>query len=653
MAKTDLILLAMEESPTLGLLERALHAAGYGVAIAKDIATLDKSLLDTSPSLVVISGELEGKPGLKLSTGILERFPTIPIILFAAHDDPQLVKKALKAGLSDVIFPPLRIDEIVEAIKHSQKRAEHMGDWVRREVRRTTASLEQRVNELETLVKLGRSITGSLDIDSVLTSVVTAAVELTGAEEGHLLLLDEETNELYMRAGRNFEEDFARTFRLPVRDSLAGQVISEGKPIAFNEDSPNKIKTSYLVYSVIYVPLHAQDSVIGVLGVDNRQNKRPFSQHHSLLMTVLADYAAIAIRNAQSYNDSETERAKFGTILNNIQDGVLLLDQENKIVLINPAAQKAFGLGFNDLVGKPVRDAIRHHDFAGLLESITDNPLKFYEIAFEDGRVFNAQYAPIPEIGAVITIEDITHLKMLDRLKNEFIHNISHDLRSPLTSIMGYVELLDRVGPLNDQQKQFVRHIQDSIQNITALVNDLLDLGRIEAGFDTRRDEISLDVVLRYTLDNLSMQIEDKEQTLNLNIAENLPIIRGNPIRMRQMTDNLLVNAIKYTPEQGTITVNLREDGGQVIFEVADTGVGIPTSDQPHIFEKFYRAGNTPKGVPGTGLGLAIVKSIVDNHQGRVWVESTVGQGTKFTVVLPTNVPALAAGSKRLEAANE
>ena len=393
--------------------------------------------------------------------------------------------------------------------------------------------------------------------------------------------------------------------------------------------------------------------VNGVLGVDNRQNKRPFSAHHSLLMTVLADYAAIAIRNAQSYQDSETERIKFGTILNSIQDGVLLLDKDNRIVLINPAAQKAFSLGFNDLVGTPVLEAIQHRDFAGLLESISDNPLKFYEIAFEDGRIFNAQYAPIPEIGAVVTLEDITHLKMLDRLKNDFIHTISHDLRSPLTSIMGYVELLDRVGPLNDQQKQFVRHVQDSIQSITALVNDLLDLGRIEAGFDTRKDEVSLDVVLRYTLENLSRQIEDKEQVLNLSIDDNLPIIRGNPIRMRQMTDNLLVNAIKYTPEKGSITGNLRLDGGQVIFEVADTGVGIPSSDQPHIFEKFYRAGNTPKGVPGTGLGLAIVKSIVDNHQGRIWVESVVGEGTKFTVVLPAGDATSAAGSKKLEKAKE
>jgi two-component system NtrC family sensor kinase len=639
MPSMDLILLAMEETPTLGLLERALRAGGYAIAVAKDPEALEKVLFETIPTLVVITEFLGGKKGMDLAGKVLERFPTMPVIFFANSDNPVLIKQALKMGLSDYLHPPLKIDDIVNSIKRSQKRAEQMGDWVRREVRRTTASLEQRVDEMNTLVNLGRSITSTLDLDNVLTSVVTAAVELTGAEEGHLLLVDEKTNELYMRAGRNFEESFARTFRLPVRDSIAGQVIHTGQSVSFSENSPNKIKTTYLVYSLIYVPLRSNDRVIGVLGVDNRQAKRPFSQHHELLMTVLAEYAAIAIQNAQLYHQSENERSKLDVTINNIQDGIILLDEDNKIILLNPAVRKIFGLGLGDLIGKPVLEVITHNDFTALLTSIQqDNPLKTQEVVFEDGRVFNYQYTPIPEIGSVITLEDISHLKMLDRLKSEFIHTISHDLRSPLTAIMGYIELLDRVGPLNDQQKQFVRHVQNSAQNITALVNDLLDLGRIEAGFDTRKDEVSLEQVVQFTLENLGRQISDKKLDFNVNIDPDLPVIRGNPIRLRQMVDNLLVNAVKYTPEAGKITVHLRREDSQVIFEVEDTGVGIPATDQPHIFEKFYRASNAPKGTPGTGLGLAIVRSIVENHQGRIWVQSNVGTGTKFVVVLPASI---------------
>lgn len=635
MPQNSLILLAMDESPTLKLLEQALHATNYQVATVNDQLALDKALLETNPSLLVISETLRGRNGFDMAKATLERFPTLPIVFFAQADRPDLYKRALKIGLSDVLCPPLKIDDIVQSIKNSQKRAEQTGDWVRHEVRRTTSSLQQRVDEMQALVELGRSINSTLDLDTVLTNVITAAVELTGAEEGQLLLLDENTNELYMRAGRNFEENFARTFRLPVKDSLAGQVMHTGKPISFDVDSPNKIKTSYLVYSLAYVPLRTHEKIIGVLGVDNRHNKRPFNQHHELLLTVLADYAAIAIQNAQHFEETEAERNKLDTTISNIQDGVILLDNENRILLINPVARRVFGLGLSNLLGQPVTEAIQNEDFSTMLESFIENPLKHNEITFEDGRVFNTQHSPIPEVGAVITLEDISHLKMLDRLKSDFIHTISHDLRSPLTAIMGYVELLERVGPLTDQQKLFVKHVQNSVSNITSLVNDLLDLGRIEAGFDAHQDRVSIEQILRYTVDNLGQQIIDRKQNMQLNIEPNIPEIYGNPIRIRQVVDNLITNAIKYTPEGGKISSSLRVEDELLIFEVADTGVGIPPADQPHIFEKFYRASNAPKGTPGTGLGLAIVKTIVEAHRGRIWVDSEVGKGTKFTVVLP------------------
>ena len=635
MQNKDLVLLAMEPSVTLDLLERALHSAGYDLVITKTPASFEKALNDTIPTILLISENLEEKNGLDLAKATLQRFPTMPIIYYAASHEPAQVLDAMRAGLSDYIYPPLKIDAIVRAVQHSQKHAQQMGDWVRREVKRTTASLETRVNEMETIVKLSHSINASLDLDSVLASVVTAAVELTGSEEGSLLLLDESTNDLYMRAGKNYEEGYARAFRLPVKDSMAGQVIETGEPISFCKDSPNKIKTSYLVYSLIYVPLTTEGKVTGVLGVDNRIAKRPFTQHHELLMKVLADFAVIAIKNAKLYTESEDERVKLETTITNLQDGVILVDNEKRILLINPVARNAFGLGLKDLKNIPVLEAITNNDFRGLLNSVTDSPLKLHEIAFEDGRVFSTQYAPIPKVGAVITLEDISHFKMLDKLKSDFIHTISHDLRSPLTTIIGYIDLLERVGTINTQQKDFITHVQTSARHISELVDDLLVLDRIETGFDTRRDEVVMSTILRFTLGNLAHQIEDKHLDLKVDIAPDLPILHGNSLRLRQVMDNLLVNAIKYTSENGKIRVKLYSEVGQVIFEVADNGIGIPINDQQHIFEKFYRGENAPDDAPGTGLGLSIVKSIVENHGGRIWVESVYEHGSKFVVVLP------------------
>jgi two-component system NtrC family sensor kinase len=264
----------------------------------------------------------------------------------------------------------------------------------------------------------------------------------------------------------------------------------------------------------------------------------------------------------------------------------------------------------------------------------TENAQRYHEVSFADGRVGNAQLSPIPEVGFALTLTDITDLKEMDRIRSELIHTVSHDLRSPLTSVIGYTELIDRAGSLNDPQREFLRRIQESVQHITSLINDLLELGSVEAGLDTRREFVQLDSVLHYTLEMLQGQIKAKHIKVQTEIAPGLPALRANPVRLRQVFDNIVGNAIKYSQDQGEVTVSMREEGKQIIIRVTDNGPGIPARDQAYIFDKFYRASNVSSKA-GSGLGLAIVKSIVEAHQGRVWVESTVGKGSSFFVVLP------------------
>jgi signal transduction histidine kinase len=284
-----------------------------------------------------------------------------------------------------------------------------------------------------------------------------------------------------------------------------------------------------------------------------------------------------------------------------------------------------------------LKDVVANADLNALLVRSREGALKYHEINFDDGRVFTAQYTPIPKIGGAVTMQDISYLKELDRLKNDFIHTVSHDLRSPLTAVFGYMELVERTGPLNDNQQEFMRRLQGSVQHMTNLVNDLLDLGRLEAGFDTRRELVHLENVLKYTLDVFDAQVKKKKITVETSINGELKPIRANPIRIRQMLDNLVGNAIKYTPEGGRVRVWLSTEANQIVIRVEDTGPGIPSEEQSRVFEKFYRASNRPQGVEGTGLGLAIVKSVADSHQGRVWVESKVGEGSAFVVLLPAH----------------
>ena len=408
---TDLILLALDESPTLNLLSRAIHAVGYSTAVAHDRVGVSKVIQESQPALLLLGSSLNGEKGTLVAQDVLMQHPTIPIIFLATESSTEVMREALRIGISAYLEPPLKTDEIIDAIKSSLARAKRTGDWLRQEVKHSTASLEKRIDELEVLLAIGRDITSNLEIDSVLNNVVSAAVQLTKAEEGSLLLLDKETNELYMRAGHNFEEGFKDTFRLPLQDTLAGKVLETGEPVTFNKDSLHKIKTAYLIQALIYVPLKIKDRIIGVLGVDNRTYQLPFGKRDTLLLSILADYAAVAIENANLYQSSDTERSKFEAVLSNMDDALLILNHQERIELINDVMSSALNVNAEDVHDKVITEVIKQNDILDLLRRKDETSLRYHEVNLEDERVFSAQYTPSEGVGAVITMQDIPYLK--------------------------------------------------------------------------------------------------------------------------------------------------------------------------------------------------------------------------------------------------
>jgi PAS domain S-box-containing protein len=481
MPKSDLILLALDDSSALKLMTRVL-SVNYKTAVAKDTKALSRLLQEITPALLLVGEEFDGHEGLQVASELLERFPTLPFLIYTDKAKPELIKGIFQLGLSGFLAPPLKTDDIMDAVEDSLRNAHRVGDWLRHEVKRNTASLKKRAEI------------------------------------------------------------------------------------------------------------------------------------------------------------SETERGRLEAVFNNIHDSVMILDHERRILLVNPAMCRAFGLNPKTAIGKTVAEVITHPDVVALVaRTDQSDPLQYYEVGFPDGRVSNAQFTAIQDVGYAVSMQDITYLKEMDRVRSEFVHTVSHDLRSPLTSVIGYTELVERAGELNENQRDFLKRIQDSIQHITALINDLLDLGSVEADFDTRREFVQPEAILRYTLDMLQGQIKSKRLKVHADIAPSLPAIRVNPIRLRQVLDNVVGNAIKYSNNGGEVSVSVQAEGDQIILNVRDNGPGIPAVDQPHIFDKFYRGSNISEQVTGSGLGLAIVKTIVDNHQGRIWVESAEGRGSSFFIVLPVN----------------
>lgn len=340
-----------------------------------------------------------------------------------------------------------------------------------------------------------------------------------------------------------------------------------------------------------------------------------------------------AVEHAQVRYKSMHAGLPFSQVLNDLENGFVLADLDLRLLLVNQSTRRIFHIEDDQPEGKMVDEIFFHPDFLDIFKPYRTFPYR-NEISMEDGCVYSAQSSLIPNVGIAVTMHEITHLKELDRIKTDFVNTVSHDLRSPLTAVYGFIGLVDRVGPINQQQAEFIRHIQSSLQHITSLINDLLDLGRVEAGYDLLMVDVNLKDILRQAMGNLEYQFGEKMQDLVVSVPDDIPVILGNPLHLQRMVTNLIENAIKFTPPLGRINVRCRAEAGQLILEVADSGPGIPLPDQPHVFEKFYRGSNLSQDTPGTGLGLSIVKSIVDKHQGRIWLESSP-LGTTFSVLLP------------------
>jgi PAS domain S-box-containing protein len=389
----------------------------------------------------------------------------------------------------------------------------------------------------------------------------------------------------------------------------------------------------------VYVPLRAKGEVIGILSADNRLEPRHFDQQDVLLLSILADFAAVAIENARLYAETSLERDTLDAIMRDTDDFVIVIDAHERVLFCNPTAREAFGVTRNDFVGRALSDVIRNPEIVALFEKeALVGRSRRSEITLNSNgteRTLNAQLTIIGGIGRALVMQDITLLKQIDKAKSDFVATVAHDLRSPLTAILGYTELLQRAGPMNEQQDRFVEQITSSVQSITVLITELLELSRIEAGFNVDLEPVDLQVITQQSLRDLEHHINVKKHHVEWSAVPDLPALNGNPLRLRQMISNLVGNAIKYTPDDGQIKIAMWSEQDLVFWRVSDNGIGIPTEDQPYVFDKFFRTERAVVEYDGTGLGLSIVQSIVDQHHGRIWLESRENEGATFTVVLP------------------
>jgi signal transduction histidine kinase/HAMP domain-containing protein len=337
------------------------------------------------------------------------------------------------------------------------------------------------------------------------------------------------------------------------------------------------------------------------------------------LRALAGSFNAMAADLERATTRIEGERVRLDTTIRSLTDGLLVVGADGTIEHAN---ERACYLVPDPSILPPTEDALGR------------------EVTLEhDGRTLVLTAAQLAgDAGVAWTVRDATERARLERLKSEFVATASHELRSPLTSIKGFIELLAADMTLSDRQQEFVNIVAVSTNRLVDLVNDLLDVARVEAGrAEVHRRPTDLREIVREVATLMHPRIDDKQQRLDLDLPDELPLALADPARIRQVLTNLLTNAHLYTEKGGRLTVAARAAGRYVALDVADDGRGMTDDEARHAFDRFYRAGETDGA--GTGLGLAIVQSLVELHDGRIDLETEPGRGSRFTVLIPQAPP--------------
>lgn len=325
-------------------------------------------------------------------------------------------------------------------------------------------------------------------------------------------------------------------------------------------------------------------------------------------------------------------------LLNCISDPVILLGENQRVLAINREALKTFGVDEQQIVGKHIEELVESEELVKLVKG--DIP-RLGEWLYGD-KAFQPQLESLPADEGfprvwMLTLRDITHFKKLYRNQIEFVRIVSHDLRSPLTSMQGFASMMEMVGDLNEKQRHFVNKILAGITTMTVLVENIQDAGRYdpESGYELTRSPCDMGDLARRIVGEYLIPA-DKSLNLSVFVADDLPIINVDGVMLERAIRNLFDNAVKYTPTGGSVDLAVRRENEDIVVIVHDTGVGVKPEDQSRLFERHVRIHRAEhKNVKGSGLGLFIVRSVARRHGGEAWVESKVGEGTTFYLRIP------------------
>lgn len=559
-----------------------------------------------------------------------------------------------------------------------------LANTLEQRVTERTSQLNHEQHNTETLLRILTDVTANLDLDRALNRTLALLNDAIGAEQGTIMLLRAEDNKLHYRAGygsmsgteESGETKTSSPMILKIGEGLSGWAVKYREPVLVNDLRQDSrwvaAPGSQSHRSALVVPLLVGEDVIGTIMVFHRSTGY-FGNEALEMVKAIGSQVAIAINNAQLYELIRDQAERLGSMLRQQQveasrqtaifeavaDGVVVTDPSNHITFVNASVERILDINKLQMEGQSLES------FAGLFGKTTQTWIQTVkewtensgssqmgetyaeQINLDNGRVVLVHLAAVvwrdEFLGTVSIFRDITHEVEVDRLKSEFVATVSHELRTPMTSIRGYVDLLlmGAAGVMNESQSHFLDIVKNNTERLNVLVNDLLDVSRIEAGrVMLSIQPVDLQSIASECFSELQRRSEkeNKPMEVSLDVENSLPLVMADPERVHQILGNLLDNAYNYTPAHGRVKVFLHKVNGNVEIDVQDNGIGISIEYRDRIFERFFR-GEDPMvlATPGTGLGLSIVKQLVEMHRGKIWMRSSgiPGQGSTFSFSLP------------------
>ncbi len=645
----------------------ASYHQGGQAHVPPDLTQLPEAL-----EAVLHSGEVQVlvlDESLPLDDVAFMRAFQIEIVLVAPLTIQTIPIGALTLGRADkeATFDPTEIELVESLLRQAGVAVQNAGLYD--EIRAINDSLEVRITartkelarekeRIETLYAISGELSASLDLNLVLQKTLSLLAQAVGARHGSIMLLDRLRNVLVIRARLGGERALppeGETTLFKPGLGVAGWILERRESVLIEDVLKDErwVPGSAPTRSLMAVPLMIGDEVLGVILVSDEQ-PGVFDENNLRLVLAAAQQVSQTIRNAQLYKDVNESAMRNQAILESIADGVIVNDPQHQVIVFNAAAERILGIRQGLALASDVHNLFDNFDSVGrgsvlaalqvAAETADKRTERSVEVTLEaEGLVVSGHIAPVVTpnhnfLGTVTALRDITREVEADRAKTEFVSTVSHELRTPLTSIKGYTDLLHAgaVGPINEAQKRFMAIIKNNADRLTLLINDLLDISRIETGrIKLDMQSVNLIEVINDVVESLRGQIEEKGLNLDLTLPEGPVEVHADRARMVQVVTNLLSNAYKYTDE-GWVHLSLSMLEDNIRLDIADSGIGISTDDLSRIFERFYRA-DTPvvEGRGGTGLGLSITKDLVELHGGRIWVQSELGVGSTFTAILP------------------